>query len=182
MEAISHAGTVLAVLSKEGIAMAAEKVSPVARCPHSLSDTSAPCIHETLRCNGLGRHLGEYVADTVAESHWQTARSVACARGVRYGRRGCRGVDGRWWGEDLLAEQVSAWRRDRLHVGPLPTHSNPSETFGLSTISIRSVYITFRPHHDCIYRCSSGMHLRAVHPPFSHLTTHLLPLPLSSRR
>jgi 20S proteasome alpha/beta subunit len=27
MEAISHAGTVLAVLSKEGIAMAAEKVS-----------------------------------------------------------------------------------------------------------------------------------------------------------
>jgi 20S proteasome alpha/beta subunit len=28
MEAISHAGTVLAVMSKEGIAMAAEKVSP----------------------------------------------------------------------------------------------------------------------------------------------------------
>ena len=30
MEAISHAGTVLAVASKEGIAMAAEKVSQLA--------------------------------------------------------------------------------------------------------------------------------------------------------
>lgn len=29
MEAISHAGTVLAVASKEGIAMAAEKVRPM---------------------------------------------------------------------------------------------------------------------------------------------------------
>jgi 20S proteasome alpha/beta subunit len=31
MEAISHAGTVLAVASKEGIAMAAEKVSQLLR-------------------------------------------------------------------------------------------------------------------------------------------------------
>lgn len=32
MEAISHAGTVLAVLSKEGIAIAAEKVCFMPRC------------------------------------------------------------------------------------------------------------------------------------------------------
>ena len=37
MEAISHAGTVLAVASKEGIAMAAEKVSHL---PHPMSFNS----------------------------------------------------------------------------------------------------------------------------------------------
>jgi 20S proteasome alpha/beta subunit len=37
MEAISHAGTVLAVASKEGIAMAAEKVCHI--CPRMLQRT-----------------------------------------------------------------------------------------------------------------------------------------------
>jgi 20S proteasome alpha/beta subunit len=45
MEAISHAGTVLAVLSKEGIAMAAEKVSAVGSLFSLLSTISGPCDH-----------------------------------------------------------------------------------------------------------------------------------------
>jgi hypothetical protein len=39
MEAISHAGTVLAVMSKEGIAMAAEKVCYAAMSQEEISDS-----------------------------------------------------------------------------------------------------------------------------------------------
>jgi hypothetical protein len=85
MEAISHAGTVLAVLSKEGIAMAAEKVSR-ARCyPHSFGTTSGPCKHETPQCNGLGQQFAEHVANTVAESHWRQGAPVWEARAPRRG-------------------------------------------------------------------------------------------------
>jgi hypothetical protein len=146
--------------------MAAEKVSR-ARCyPHSFGTTSGPCKHETPQCNGLGQQFAEHVANTVAESHWQTARSVACARGLRYGRRGRRGVDGRWWGEDLLAEQVSASHRHWLHVG---FAANPLYSFG-PFATIHEFHL-LRPHHYCICRRAS----------FSHRITHSPPCLQSSR-